>query len=662
LKPGWKVYWRSPGDAGFPPTADWSGSENLKTAVIHWPAPERFEVLGFQTLGYTNEVVLPIAVERSDATKPIRIAGTIRYLTCKEICIPYDAEVALTLPTGDIKGPGKPSPFTHLINRFQVNVPGDGGLSGLRIEAAETWAEGGDIILRVTATATMPFQSPDLYPEGPPDNPQVLSFSKPVVALSPDRLTAQMDVRVFGAKDLTGLPPGGAIGGLAGRSLTLTLVDGRRAAEKSLHVAGTVESDGASAIALILVLAVLGGLILNLMPCVLPVLSIKLLSVVGHGGGESRTVRLSFLASAAGIITAFLILAAALVGLKAGGMIVGWGIQFQQPWFLIAMMLVITAFACNMWGFFEFRLSRWIADMGEHTSHVHGFGGHFIQGAFATLLATPCSAPFLGTAVGFALARGGLEIFSVFAALGLGLALPYLTVAAFPGLATRLPKPGPWMVTLRRILGFALAATALWLLSVLAASAGFTAAAVVGVIAALAAWELALKRPRPPLLVALAIAAFMAPGWLGEAPSGGREALSGAGPEQSETLDGLWTAFDEKEIPGLIAQGKTVFVDVTAEWCITCLVNKTFVLASEKVLAALKGDNVVVMQADWTRPDPVISAYLARHRRYGIPFNAVYGPGAPKGVVLPELLGTQAVLDAIGKAAGGKAAGGKKTG
>ncbi len=670
MKPGWKVYWRSPGDAGFPPTPDWSRSKNLKTVAIHWPAPERFEVLGLQTLGYTTEVVLPMTVERSDATKPLEMAGTVGYLTCKEICIPYEAEVALTLPPGDIKGPAEPSPFVHLINRFQVNVPGDGSLSGLNIESAETWTSGGDIFLRVTASATMPFRAPDLYPEGPPDNPQVLSFSKPVVGLSPDRLTAQLDVRVFGTKDLTGPP----VGGLAGRSLTLTLIDGKRAAEKSLRVAGIGTADqaegsgGVPSIALILALAVLGGLILNLMPCVLPVLSIKLLGVVGHGGGESRTVRLSFLASAAGIIAAFGVLAAALVALKAGGMIVGWGIQFQQPWFLIAMTLVVTAFACNMWGFFEFRLPRFIADMGEHTSHGHGLGGHFMQGAFATLLATPCSAPFLGTAVGFALARGGVEIFSVFAALGLGLALPYLTVAAFPAVATRLPEPGPWMVTLRRLLGFALAATAVWLLSMLTASVGFAAAAVVGVLAVAAAGLMALGRflpektgKRAPLLVALAFAAFLMPGWLGEAPGGERggpgNAFSGTGAGQSETIDGLWTAFDETEIPKLIAQGKTVFVDVTAEWCITCLVNKIFVLGNEAVLMALRGDNVVVMQADWTRPDPVISAYLARHRRYGIPFDAVYGPGAPKGVVLPELLSAQAVLDAIGKAAGGKAAG-----
>ncbi|MCH7865426.1 MAG: thioredoxin family protein, partial [Proteobacteria bacterium] len=318
---------------------------------------------------------------------------------------------------------------------------------------------------------------------------------------------------------------------------------------------------------------------------------------------------------------------------------------------------------------FEVRLPAWVSDWGEHTSHVHGLGGHFLQGVLATLLATPCSAPFLGTAVGFALARGWLEIALVFTALGLGLALPYLTVAAFPALATRLPKPGPWMVTLRKILGFALAATGVWLLTVLATSVGAAAAVTVGALAAAAVAILFLARLAPdgpgrraPLwLAAVALAAFLVPGWLGQAPgenNGGAQATGASlasGAQRSKTLKDLWTPFDEAAVAGLVRAGKTVFVDVTAEWCLTCQINKAFVLSKETVLAAFGAENVVVMQADWTRPDPAISAYLARHQRYGIPFDAVYGPGAPAGVVLPELLSEKAVLDALEKAAGSKA-------
>ena len=316
------------------------------------------------------------------------------------------------------------------------------------------------------------------------------------------------------------------------------------------------------------------------------------------------------------------------------------------------MTLMVTAFALNLWGLFEVRLPFWISDLGEHTSHVHGLGGHFLQGAFATLLATPCSAPFLGTAVGFALARGWGEITAVFAALGLGLALPYLGVAAFPGLATRLPKPGPWMVTFRRFLGLALIATGVWLLSVLAASAGFKTAVLVGGLTVAAAGLLALARLKRPGvgrraalgISAAVLAAFLAPGWLGSvAPGTASAKLNSA----TDVLGKLWQPFDEARIPGLIAQGNTVFVDVTADWCITCQVNKGLVLNRGEVLAKLQDPNVVIMQADWTRPDPVISDFLARHDRFGIPFNAVYGLGAPKSVVLPELLSQSVVLKAF---------------
>jgi suppressor for copper-sensitivity B len=640
MLPGWKIYWRSPGDAGFPPEADWGRSKNLKNAILHWPAPERFSVLGLETLGYKNEVVLPLTVTRTDPLKPLELAGTIRYLVCEKICIPYDADLALTLGTGD----GKPSPFAHLINRFQVTVPGNGKRHRVSIDGAETWADGDATWLRVRASATLPFQAPDIYPEGPPE----LSLSKPTVALGPGGRSAVLEARVYGLKDLTDGPT------LVGRTLTITVVDGDRSAETKLTVSAGSKSSSAGttdtgpSLFVILGLAILGGLILNLMPCVLPVLSIKLLGVVGHGGGKTRLVRMSFLASAAGIIFAFMVLAAALITLRAGGMTVGWGIQFQQPWFLIAMTVLVMAFACNLLGLFEIRLPLWVSDLGEHASHVHGLGGHFLQGAFATLLATPCSAPFLGTAVGFALARGTSEIGAVFAALGVGLALPYLTVAAYPGLATRLPRPGPWMVTLRRILSLALAATGLWLLSVLASNIGTSGAVAVGGLTAAAVGLLLLGRRSMRWGIALAIvAAFLVPGWLGTAPG---NAITKAAYSSGGELDKLWAPFNETAIPGLVAQGKTVFVDVTADWCLTCQVNKGLVFNTDAVLSAFRAPKVVVMQADWTRPDAKILAYLARHGRYGIPFNAVYGPSAPGGIVLQELLSQAEVLDAFSRA------------
>jgi suppressor for copper-sensitivity B len=365
---------------------------------------------------------------------------------------------------------------------------------------------------------------------------------------------------------------------------------------------------------------------------------------VSHGGAAKSTVRLSFLASAAGIIFSFLILAGILILMKQSGASIGWGIQFQQPLFLIALMLIVVLFACNMWGFFEIHLPRWVADMGERSSHVHGLGGHFLTGAFATLLATPCSAPFLGTAVGFALSQGPGEILMVFAALGLGLALPYLLIALFPGVATRLPKPGQWMVTLRKILGLALLATAAWLLTVLAAQIGLNAAfALSGLIVAVIfifAFKGKLKTIATPVVIALFLAAFAVP------------SLAQKDKIDQQAAEKLWTKFDEATLTNLVSEGQVVFVDVTAEWCITCQVNKNLVLYQGDAFKLLSSPEVTPMKADWTNPDETIAAYLASFKRYAIPFNAVYGPGAPDGIVLPELLSEDDVLEAINKAKG----------
>jgi suppressor for copper-sensitivity B len=259
-------------------------------------------------------------------------------------------------------------------------------------------------------------------------------------------------------------------------------------------------------------------------------------------------------------------------------------------------------------------------------------------------LATPCSAPFLGTSVGFALSRGALEIFLIFAALGVGLALPYLLVAARPGLATRLPRPGRWMIWLKALLGLALAATAAWLVSVLAAQVPPLAAGVVGGLMVVMVLALALPRGRAAVAGLAALAALALPAW------GDRLPAPDAAPTPLAEADEAWQPLDPAAIPGLVAEGRRVFVDVTADWCVTCLVNKRVVLDRDPVATHLDDEDIVLMRGDWTRPDDGIAAYLAAFGRYGIPFNVVYGPGAPDGVPLPELLSPEPVLKALDRA------------
>ncbi|WP_374443419.1 protein-disulfide reductase DsbD family protein [Stella sp.] len=636
MEPGWKVYWRSPGSGGLPPSIDWQGSDNAGGAEVLWPAPKRFDALGIESFGYADEVVLPIrlAVPRPDA--PVRLTAAVDYLTCREICIPYQATLRLDVPAG----PAQPSPEAALVGRFLERVPGDGAAAGLGIEQVALVRSGERRTLVATVRAAAPLAAPDLFVE----------TAIPVDVGAPRVVAAGDGVRL--EAPVAGDPA--TIDRLAGSAVTLTLVDGDRAVEAVLAVAAAdgLPSSGVPAGLWLAMLAtaLLGGLVLNLMPCVLPVLSLKLLGVVEAGGRERREVRWGFVAASAGILFSFLLLAGGAIALKSAGLAVGWGIQFQEPWFLTAMAAVLALFAANLWGWFEIPLPGF-AQAAAGLPH-RGIVGHFLTGALAALLATPCSAPFLGTAVGFALSRGPLEILAIFLALGIGLALPYLTIAAFPGLAVRLPRPGPWMGRVRRVLAIAMAATAIWLLTVLAAQQGAWPALALALVLALAVLSLGplarLPRAWRTSIAAATVVLFavaVVPRLSGPPPS--------AAPVAS---DAQWRPFERARIAGLVADGRTVFVDVTADWCITCQVNKKLVMTRGEVAERLAGPMLTPMRADWTRPDADIARFLADHGRYGIPFNIVYGPGAPGGIVLPELLTEGAVLDALARAGGTRAA------
>ena len=635
LPDGWKTYWRSPGDAGLPPVVDWSGSDNVAAVDFAWPAPHRFTLFGLDTFGYEGEVVFPLTVTPQRPGEAVALRGRADVLTCSDVCVPLSFDLALDLPaTAAMPDAGS----ANLIDRFASQVPKTDGASGVAVTgaAADDAATAG--VLQVAATASEPFASPDVFVEAG----DFFAFAAPQVRLSDGGRRLSADLAVLQR------PSDNAA--LVGSVVTVTLVDGPRAVESTL----TVEPWQAPAAGadhppwlVILGLALLGGLILNLMPCVLPVLSLKLLAVIGHGGRSTGAVRRGFLASAAGILVSFLVLAAAAIAVKATGGAVGWGVQFQQPAFLVFMTVVVTLFACNLLGLFEVPLPASVAGLAGRFGAEDGLAGHFATGVFATLLATPCSAPFLGTAVGFALSQGPGEILAVFAALGVGLALPYLAMAAVPRLVAWLPRPGRWMVVLRRLLGVALVATAVWLLAVLAVLTSATAAYVVaGLMVGIGLLLLArratngLARAGSGLGVAgLAVLAFAVPALVQPVATA-----------QAPAVPAAWQAFDRAGIAGRIAEGQVVFVDVTADWCITCQANKALVLQRGDVAQALRDPRVVPMLADWTRPDPAISAYLAEYGRYGIPFYAVYGPQAPEGLPLPEVLSDSIVLDALRKA------------
>ena len=350
----------------------------------------------------------------------------------------------------------------------------------------------------------------------------------------------------------------------------------------------------------ILALALLGGLILNLMPCVLPVLALKLSAVIDAVGASRRELRFRFLAGAAGIVTGFLILAAGLAILRLAGGTVGWGIQFQNPAFLIVMMVMLGVFAMSLLDLVVIpvpRFAQGLAGASGGVSARPGYSGDFLAGMLATILATPCSAPFVGTAVAVALSGGLADRFGIFIALGIGLAAPWLLVAARPSLVGFLPRPGPWMPWLKRGLALLLAGTMLWLGTVLAS--------------------------------------VIATG-------------------KADDADTQWAVWSPAVLEGTLEEGRPVLVDVTADWCVTCKANKALVLdrapVAPALAAAMTTGRLTLLRADWTRPDSDIAAFLAAHGRYGIPFNILLQPAGRPPVILPELLTGSAVMAALEKA------------
>ncbi len=419
--------------------------------------------------------------------------------------------------------------------------------------------------------------------------------------------------------------------------------------------AGAAPSPPGPGLGLVLLLGLVGGLILNAMPCVLPVLSLKVLGLVRSAGGGRRHVVWGALATAAGIVLSFWALAGLAIAAKAAGGAVGWGVQFQEPAFVAALTVVILLFSLNLWGLFEIPLPATLARLVD-SGPKEGLLGHLATGLFATLMATPCSAPFLGTALGFALAQPAPIILATFTAVALGMALPYLALAAWPHAVSWLPRPGPWMLAFKQIMGFLLAAAAVWLLYVLAAQIAperlaFFELALLGL--AFCVWLAhSLRRTSPRRL---ARAAALVVGGLGLAlvaaapQGGGGEAASAALAGEGASLIS-WRPFDRAAAEQLAAEGRLVFVDVTADWCFTCKVNERLVLETPEVAGAFERHDVLAMRADWTNRDDAIARFLADHGRYGIPFYLLYRPGADPHV-FSELLTKGAVLRELEAAA-----------
>ncbi|ASV53806.1 protein-disulfide reductase [Lelliottia jeotgali] len=612
LEKGWKTYWRSPGEGGIAPAIKWQTPLEMDW---RWPVPQRFEVAGITTQGYDGKVSFPITLR---GQLPGKLAGVLTLSTCSNVCILTDYPFAL-----DLSAPADPQ-FNYDFSRALGTLPLSEGLT------SQITAGFGAEKLTVTATREAGWQNPELFIDTLADT----DFGKPVYQVDGQTLTASVPVSDGW---------GEAAPDLRGKTLSLVLADKGQAQESRVIVGETQSSDAPLSLGWIILMALVGGLILNVMPCVLPVLAMKLGSIVQTSSVNRRSVRQQFMASAAGIVTSFLALALMMTVLRLGNQALGWGIQFQNPWFIAAMALVMVIFSASLLGLFEIRLSSGLSTFLA-TRGGNGLLGHFCQGAFATLLATPCTAPFLGTAVSVALVAPLPLLWGIFLVMGVGMSLPWLLIAAWPGLALHMPRPGRWMNVVRVILGLMMLASALWLSSLLAVHIGpiptltLTAFIIIGLLLATLwrwGWRTALSWAVAATVALAILFSLLRPG-------------SAALVEDRVA----WQPLSEEAITAALAENKRVFVDVTADWCVTCKANKYNVLLRDEVQDALSAPDVVALRGDWSRPSTTISQFLHARQSAAVPFNQIYGPGLEQGRVLPPLLERDSLLQTLTDAKG----------
>lgn len=629
MAPRWHIYWKYPGDAGVPTRIDWKLPPGFEVSNLRWPVPAREKEPGdLEVFSYPEEVLLYAEVKAPARLPdgPVQIGAHSEWLVCERECVPGSAELSLTLPQGD----GGPSAVQPLFGRFAKRTPGP-----LPSSAHVRFAREGKQ-LRVTV-------------EGVPDGEPVEFYPVPPAGVELGHGVGAGHTVTF---EVVSEPqpvqhvPGLLLAG-SGASQRAYDVDGQAVVAPEPVPATAAGGVGANWIALLQALgfAFLGGLILNVMPCVLPVISLKVFGFVSEAGKEpGKMVRLA-LAYVTGVLGCFLVLATAVCGLRAAGGQVGWGFQFQDYRFIFALSLLVFVFALNLFGVFEFSVSARATGKLAHLAGGEGYGSAFFQGVFATILATPCTAPFLGTASAFAFAQPVPVTFLIFLAIGTGLAAPYLLLACNPRWLRFLPRPGAWMVKVKQLFGFLLLATLLWLIWIAGQLRG-----VDGIVTLSAA-----------LLAASLLAWIKGSFWT---PVASRASKVWAGTAMLATLALalfayravtapsrlVWREFSPQSLNLALASGRPVFVDFTADWCITCKANERFAIDTPAVRNAFSRKNVVTLRADWTHGDEAITALLREHGRAGVPMYLYYPGGRERPpVILPELISSQTVLDVLQK-------------
>ncbi len=627
---GWHSYWRNPGDSGLPTMIDWSVPDGLAAGPIQWPAPERQPYGSLMNFGYSNDVTLlaRLSVADNAPTGSAVLSARATWLVCADICIPEDGSFAIPIEVGPDAARASTLDGAHLMSvaaTLPEPVPGP-----VRASVSD------DTLTVIAEWADIPAGDIDFYPYA--------TYLMDNVA--PQDVTTTID----GFRLRVATVPEPEVDETLGGLITIGRGEDQRAfafenAPMTIGTAPPLDAVGALEIGLItaLLFAFIGGLLLNLMPCVLPVLSIKAIAVVKHAG-EGHTRREAF-AYTAGVMASFGVLVAALLALKAGGESLGWGFQLQSPGFVTVLAYIMLAVGLSLSGVFT--IGSGMMGFGSSLIKDDGPTASFLTGVLAAVVATPCTAPFMAPAMGYALTQPPLIVLAVFEGLALGLAAPFLIIGLVPAVANVLPKPGAWMDTFKQVLAFPMYGAAAWLVWVVAQQVdpmGLAATLSGLVLIAFCAWLLgrgsADSRSRA-IGVGFATAVL-----IGALVLAGIPTAPPAGTAQVQSADADWESYSPARLDELRASGTPVFINFTAAWCITCLVNERAVLSNTDVRAALEGKGVVYLKADWTNRDPAITTALESFGRSGVPLYVLYGTdGQPQ--VQPQILTPGGFLEAL---------------
>ena len=645
-QPHWHTYWKNPGDSGLPTTLQWTLPAGMAAGPIQWPTPVRLPIGPLMNYGFEGTLLLPVAVTVPAGfnTEALAVKLHAEWLVCKDVCIPESGDFELQLPAQ-----AATAGHAALFEAARAAVPQP--VVGAQATAA---VEGSALVLRVAGLpAAWQGKTLGFLPEttGVINNAAVPASNwkdgvwTARVALDPQRSEAPSAMPVV-------LTSAGQAAGLLVQVAVTTPWPAAAALPAPLPSLGdaqvvstpVTQPTADLSLALALVLALAGGALLNLMPCVFPVLSLKVLGFASHAH-DRRGLLAGGLAYTAGVVLSFVALAALLLALRAGGEQLGWGFQLQSPTVVAVLAALFTLIGLNLAGVFEFGSvlpSSWAAARARHP-----VADSFLTGVLAVAVASPCTAPFMGASLGAAVALPSAQGLAVFAALGLGMALPYLLASAWPAVARLLPRPGVWMAHFKTAMAFPMFATVVWLVWVLGVQVGVDGAAALLallVTVAFAAWALGSPTlgPRARSGFGAAAVMLMLAALVWAVPALRQEAAARA-PVAGED----WQAWSPERVAQAQAAGQPVFVDFTAAWCVTCQFNKRSTLATAQVASAFKARNVLLLRADWTRRDAAISAELARLGRSGVPVYLLYTPGAAAPRILSEILSVSEVLTAL---------------